>query len=142
MPKARNSPGFLRGEMRVLTEARRNRRRRMAKAKLLLSRLRKRLDKRWAGRDRFLAWEIKQSTIPPHEKPANAWSLWGKPHQIKQRLVHLGRLPKRHEKTPITMWTASGIGQKHAAARLTAYARARSAQIKRIDEIEARIGSK
>lgn len=93
-PTARSMPGSLRGAMKVL-DGSLPRRRRLIRRGSLLRLLRGRLNRRVAGRDRFSAWLDKQMRMPPYQLPANAWRLWRKPRQIRPRLLHLGRLPRR-----------------------------------------------
>lgn len=79
--------------------------------------------------------------MPLDQRPENAWFLWGKPCQIKQRLAHLGMLPARHVKVPINWIVAYGIGRNHHAARFARYLSTCAEQEARCDAIIARLRS-
>lgn len=136
-PPARNAKGFLRQECRIIGGPG-LRKRSHGKRTTASFRVKAKLKRRLPGRTR--AWEDAQTSMTPPQVPANAWNLWGKPCQIKQRLTHRGMLPTRHAKVPINWLVADGIGRKHASARFTRYLCACAELKARCDATIARLG--
>ena len=122
-PPARNSAGFLRAK-----------RKRLRPYAHIVTRLELGYDQHG-----MRPWQYAQRRIANHRRPANAWSLWGKAWQIKQRLVHLDKLPNRHARTPIVMSTRRGIGDRHAGARLMKYVHDKAARMARCSAILTRL---